>query len=215
MASNPNPLMPADLAEIIATHTALFGGFTMLAEETPDPAGDADNQQPEETPDPAGDDLGDAGKRALAAERRRAKQAEKLATDLQAQLDKIADADKTETQKATDRATKAEQERDALTAQLDALRREQAVYRYADTADPAALLDSRAFLDSIANIDADDDKALQAAIKQAVKDNPRLTRLGQSGGDASAGQRQQTNPNPTAPGVHRMAAAFDAHLGAA
>ena len=195
MASNPNPLMPAD---------------------QPDPTGDAGNQQPDgDDLEAANDDLGDAGKRALAAERRRAKQAEKLATDLQAELDKIADADKTETQKATDRAVKAEQERDALAAQLDALRREQAVYRYADTADPAALLDSRAFLDSIANIDAGDDKALQAAIKQAVKDNPRLTRLGQSGGDASAGQRQQTNPNPTAPGVHRMAAAFDAHLGAA
>ena len=33
MASNPNPLMPADLAEIIATHKALIGGFTMMADE--------------------------------------------------------------------------------------------------------------------------------------------------------------------------------------
>ena len=138
--------------------------------------------------------------------------AKRLAT-VEAELQKITDADKTEAQKAADRATKAEQERDALAAQLDALRREQAVYRYADTADPAALLDSRAFLDSIADIDADDDKAIQAAIKQAVKDNPRLSKLGQSGGDASAGQRQQANPNTTAPGVHRMAAAFDAQLG--
>ena len=217
MASNLYPPMPADLAEIIDTHTALFGGFTMMADETPDPAGDAGDQQPDSDDDPeaAKDDLGDAGKRALAAERRRAKQAEKDRDALQAQLDKIADADKTEAQKATDRAAKAEQDRDALAAQLDALRREQAVYRHADTADPAALLDSRAFLDSIADIDADDDKAIQAAIKQAVKDNPRLTRLGQSGGDASAGQRQQTNPNTTAPGVHRMAAAFDAHMGTA
>ena len=217
MASNPNPLMPAELAEIIATHTALFGGFTMMADETPD-AGDAGDQQTDgdgDDSDAAKDDLGDAGKRALAAERRRAKQAEKDRDALQAQLDKIADADKSEAQKATDRAAKAEEERDALAAQLDALRREQAVYRHADTADPAALLDSRAFLDSIADIDADDDKAIQAAIKQAVKDNPRLSKLGQSGGDASAGQRQQANPNTTAPGVHRMAAAFDAHLGTA
>ena len=130
-------------------------------------------------------------------------------------LAELEDANKTETQRLSDRAVKAEQERDALAAQLDALRREQAVYRYADTADPAALLDSRAFLDSIADIDADDDKAIQAAIKQAVKDNPRLSKLGQSGGDASAGQRQQANPNTTAPGVHRMAAAFDAHMGTA
>lgn len=215
MASNPYPVMPADLAEIIATHQALFGGFTMMADEAPD-AGDAGDQQPDvDDSDAANDDLGDAGKRALAAERRRAKQAEKDRDALQAQLDKIADADKTETQKVTDRAAKAEQERDALAAQLDALRREQSVYRYAGTADPAALLDSRAFLDSIADVDADDDKAIQAAIKQAVKDNPRLSKLGQSGGDASAGQRQQANPNPAAPGVHRMAAAFDARLGTA
>lgn len=149
---------------------------------------------------------------------KRAKENSAAAKDrdaLKAQLDKIADADKTETQKATDRASKAEQERDALAAQLDALRREQAIYRHAGTADPAALLDSRAFLDSIADIDADDDKAIQAAIKQAVKDNPRLSKLGQSGGDASAGQRQQANPDTAAPGVHRMAAAFDARMGTA
>lgn len=141
--------------------------------------------------------------------------AAKANADAAKRLAALEDANKSETEKLTDRATKAEQERDALTAQLDALRREQAIYRHAGTADPAALLDSRAFLDSIADIDADDDKAIQAAIKQAVKDNPRLSRLGQSGGDASAGQRQQANPNTTAPGVHRMAAAFDAQLGTA
>ena len=172
----------------------------------------ADNQTPKQD-DTATDWVAEARKW-----EKRAKDNSAAAKDrdaLQAQLDKITEADKTEAQKAADRAAKAEQDRDALAAQLDALRREQAVYRYADTADPAALLDSRAFLDSIADIDADDDKAIQAAIKQAVKDNPRLSKLGQSGGDASAGQRQQANPNTTAPGVHRMAAAFDAHLGTA
>lgn len=171
----------------------------------------ADNQTPKQ--DDATDWVAEARKWEKRAKENSA--AVKDRDALQAQLNKITDADKTEAQKATDRAAKAEQERDALAAQLDALRREQAVYRHADTADPAALLDSRTFLDSIADIDADDDKAIQAAIKQAVKDNPRLTRLGQSGGDASAGQRQQTNPNTTAPGVHRMAAAFDARLGTA
>lgn len=215
MASNPYPLMPADLAEIIAIHRAIFGGFTMMADEAPD-AGDAGDQQPDaDDSESAQDDLGDAGKRALAAERRRAKQAEQARDALQAQLDKIADADKTETQKAADRAAKAEQERDALNAQLATLRREQAVVRHAGTADPAALLDSRAFLDSIADLDADDDKAIKAAIAQAVKDNPRLARIGQSGGDTAEGQRQRANPNTVAPGVPRMAAAFDAQMGTA
>ena len=189
----------------------------MADEATTTPPADAAQLEQDDNQTPQQNDATDWVAEARKWEKR-AKDNSAAAKDrdaLQAQLDKIADADKTETQKAADRAAKAEQERDALAAQLDALRREQAVYRYADTADPAALLDSRAFLDSIADIDADDDKAIQAAIKQAVKDNPRLSRLGQSGGDASAGQRQQANPNTTAPGVHRMAAAFDAHMGTA
>ena len=214
MATNPNPSMPADLAEVIALHREMFGGYRMMADDAGEQSNDGQNPPAEqEKDDDAGADLGDGGKRALDAERRARKAAEKKAADAQAELDKIAEANKTEAEKAADRATKAEQERDALAAQLDALRREQAVYRYAGTADPAALLDSRAFLDAIADIDADDDKAIKAAIAQAVKDNPRLSRIGQSGGDASAGQRQQTNPNTTAPGVHRMAGAFDALLG--
>ena len=209
MATNQFPI-PAELAEIIATHKALFGGFTMMADVN-------DETPPSEAPaeqEPTADDLGDAGKRALAAERRRAKQAEKLATDLQAQLDKIADADKTETQKAADRATKAEQDRDAALSELAALRLEQSVYRNAGAADPLALLDSRAFLDAIADLDASDDKAMQAAVKDALKTNPRFGRPGKSGGDLHEGQQQRHhNPETAAPGVHRMAAAFDAQLG--
>ena len=189
----------------------------MADEATTETPADAAQPEQADTQTPQQDDATDWVAEARKWEKR-AKDNSAAAKDrdaLQAQLDKITEADKTEAQKAADRAAKAEQDRDALAAQLDALRREQAVYRYADTADPAALLDSRAFLDSIADIDADDDKAIQAAIKQAVKDNPRLSRLGQSGGDASAGQRQQANPNTTAPGVHRMAAAFDAHMGTA
>ena len=208
MATNQFPI-PAELAEIIATHKALFGGFTMMADVN-------DETPPSEAPaeqEPTADDLGDAGKRALAAERRRAKQAEKLATDLQAQLDKIADADKTETQKAADRATKAEQDRDAALSELAALRMEQAVYRLAGTADPAALLDSRAFTAALDGLEPDDDKAITAAIKDAVKANPTLNR-NRSGGDLHEGQQQRHhNPETAAPGVHRMAAAFDAQLG--
>lgn len=208
------PLIPAELAAKFAANKRLYGGWTMMADTADTPPGDPGEQEPADDAADSADDLGDAGKRALAAERRRAKQAEKDRDALQAQLDQIADADKTETQKAADRATKAEADRDAALADAAAARRELAVFRNAGTADPAALLDSRAFLDSIADIEPGDDKAMQAAIKDAVKAQPRLARTGQTGGDLHAGQRQQAAQN-TAPGVHRMAAAFDAQMGTA
>lgn len=55
---------------------------------------------------------------------------------------------------------------------------ELAVYRAADAAggDPSALLDSRAFLDTLANADPNDATAITAAITTAVEANPRLAK---------------------------------------
>ncbi len=53
--------IPAELAEVIATHRALFGGFTMMADEAPAEAPEADvepsddGEQPE-APEAEGDD---------------------------------------------------------------------------------------------------------------------------------------------------------------
>jgi hypothetical protein len=72
----------------------------------PDPAKD------DPKPPVKDDDLGDAGKRALAAERQRAKTAEAENADLKKRLDDLEGKDKSEIQKATDRATAAEQRAD-------------------------------------------------------------------------------------------------------
>lgn len=68
---------------------------------------------------------------------------------------------------------------------------ELAVYRGAGKhgADPDALTDSRAFLNSIKGLDPADEgfgKAVSAAIKKAVEDNPKL-KVGTSAPDSSAG----------------------------
>ena len=59
--------MPTDLAEVVALHREVFGGYRMEAEA-------GEQASPEETPPAAGDDqpdeqLGEAGKKALDAER--------------------------------------------------------------------------------------------------------------------------------------------------
>lgn len=72
---------------------------------------------------------------------------------------------------------------DALTQQLTGAQAaaknaalELAIYKTAATAkaDPAALLDSRAFLDKVAGIDPTDTAALAAAISEATTTNPRF-----------------------------------------
>lgn len=59
-------------------------------------------------------DLGDAGKKALAAERAAKKAAEKQLNELTARLTEYENRDKTEAQKLVERAEQAERERDAL-----------------------------------------------------------------------------------------------------
>lgn len=65
---------------------------------------------------------------------------------------------------------------------------ELAVYRaaVASDADPAALLDSRAFLEKVAALDPTDSPGIATAITEAVAANPRLAR--------SQPQRMQPNP---------------------
>lgn len=65
---------------------------------------------------------------------------------------------------------------------------ELAVYRNAGEADPAALLDSRMFLDKVKDLNPGDTAALSAAIAEAVQANPRLS--------AQGAGRPQMKPNP-------------------
>lgn len=72
--------------------------------------------------EPATGDLGDAGKKALDAERREKRAAEKRAAELEARLKEIEDRDKTESARAIERAEVAEKA--AAVAEARALRLE-------------------------------------------------------------------------------------------
>lgn len=66
-----------------------------------------DDNPPADPPKPD-DQLGDPGKKALAAERDRAKKAEKEAAELRAKVKEFEDRDKSESEKAAERLAKAE-----------------------------------------------------------------------------------------------------------
>ena len=89
----PNPTIPTELAEIIAIHKSLFGGWTMTA-TPPEP----DPNQPDGTkPDEGGKDDGDKplgpnGEKALAAERDARKKSDQKVAALEAQFAKLAEA---------------------------------------------------------------------------------------------------------------------------
>lgn len=85
--------------------------------DTPDPKPDPKKDDPE--PD---DDLGDSGKRALAAERRAKREAEQKAKDLEARLKELEDKDKSEGEKLA--AKLAAAEKDAADAKAAVLRYE-------------------------------------------------------------------------------------------
>jgi hypothetical protein len=89
--------------------TTADGEETATAPETPD----ASRAQPDEG-------LGDAGKKALQEERRKARAAEKQLTELQKRLQEFEDRDKTEAQKLAERAAAAE--KSAADAQTELMR---------------------------------------------------------------------------------------------
>ncbi|MFF7295316.1 hypothetical protein [Streptomyces sp. NPDC008265] len=72
-----------------------------------------------------------------------------------------------------------------------------AVYRTAAAAgaDPDALLDSRAFADSLADVDPADTAAVTAAITAAITANPRLAAGAPQTGGPQAGGREFTAPH--------------------
>ncbi|MFF4600563.1 hypothetical protein [Amycolatopsis sp. NPDC001319] len=89
------------------------------APENPEPQ-PTEDPKPEATTGEPSTDLGDAGKRALAEERKARKAAEKEKSDLAARLKEFEDRDKSELDKATEAWKSAEAERDA--AKAEALR---------------------------------------------------------------------------------------------
>jgi hypothetical protein len=135
---------------------------------------------------------------------------EKKAKANSAELEKFRQAAMTDQEKAVEAArtegrTAAESEARSTAVQL-------AVYRAAATAgaDPDALLDSRTFLTSLAEIDPKDTAAITKAIEAAVKTNPKLSATPAAGASGA--------PMPGGPGGTRerptsLGAAVSGHYG--
>ena len=134
------PAMPADLAEIIDTHRRLFGGFVMETTDPPPadtPPADPPAPPANEPPATGDDELGEAGKKALAAERKAARDALARANAAEAKLQAIEDAGKSELQKATDAAAKAQREAEQTRQELA---RERVARKHGLSDDDTALL---------------------------------------------------------------------------
>lgn len=118
----PDATMPADLAELIALHREMFGGFVMQADE---PAAVPDQGGKEAVPTPTAVDFKpitsqDEFERALGRrlERERSKFADyDSLRDKAAKLDQIEEQNKTEMQRIAERAEAAERERDKVRAE--------------------------------------------------------------------------------------------------
>ena len=123
LTASTAPARPAELQQIIDLHRDMFGGWTMMADEAADSAApqapQAQNGAPQPpTSDARDEQLGDGGKKALDAERRRARDLEKALKAANDKLAVIEDAEKTELQRATDAATKAQQEAESARQEL-------------------------------------------------------------------------------------------------
>lgn len=150
----------------------------MADDITPDPAGDPNGSDPTTTPDP-GAALGDAGKRALDAERARAAAAEKALKATQAELDKIRKASQTDAEKAIEAAK--EEVRAELSKQYQAQIIGSEILRHAsgklaDPGDAPALLgDLTRFAMADGTIDS---KGIASAIDALLKAKPYLSAAG-------------------------------------
>lgn len=199
------PIMPADLANIITLHREMFGGWTMQADtsndDAPGPAETSTDTPPADAPQEDTTDWKAQARKWEARAKENSAAAAKLA--------KLEDANKTELQKAADRATAAEKARDEQATELARLRLEAAIHRHAGNADPAKLLDSRTFTAAVADLDPSDSKAIKDAIAAHTKQHPETLRTVRSSGDIHNGL---TGPNGAAlTGVDRMAAALAAN----
>lgn len=113
---------------------------------------------------PATPDLGDAGKKALDAERAARKDAER-------KLKEFEDRDKTELQKLQDELA----ERDAQLNDLPKQARTQAI-RFASQATAAGFLDPEDALLNLADVDLADSDAVTAALESLAERKPHLVR---------------------------------------
>ena len=146
--------------------------------------------------DPA--ELGEAGRKALAAERKRADDAEKAQKALQAQLDKAADASLTETQRL-------QKQLEELTSQYQASQLEATRNR---------VIAAEQIPSSLAGFVSGDDEAAMVASAQALKTAlAEASKPGTPVPDPSQGAHPPVDAVAhSAPGSARLAAAFEQQL---
>ena len=130
-------------------------------------ADNAENTADTET-QPATGELGDAGKKALDAERREKRAAEKRAADLEARLKEFEDRDKTESTRAIERAEAAEKA--AAAAESRALRLEVAAEKGLTPAQAKRLVG-----ESREELESDADELLETFKPPSVEDDPQET----------------------------------------
>lgn len=172
--------MPAELAEIIATHRALFGGFVMETD-----GGETPPERPDGIEAAEWDALGDPGKRALVRERQRATDAErKLAAALAPKAPELKpDGEQPDMAALIQAAVEAAvaplrqaQEQQAIDAQaravIDAVKTA-AADRLHDASDATSLLDLTALVGADG---APDTAKIAAAINDLVAAKPHLAR---------------------------------------
>lgn len=159
MSTPPNPNPPADPAPTPGS------GPTPVADPPKDPA-------TEPAPATGADDppLGPAGEKALAEWKKRAKEAEKTATDQAARLKTFEDAQKTETERLADQVkdaeTRAEQAtRLAVASKVEAL----ATGKFADPSDAVEALAAGKFVTDAGQVDA---AGITAALDELLARKP-------------------------------------------
>lgn len=162
----------------------------MADENTPDPSQPAGSAPPPDPNDPP--ELGDAGKRALTAERDARQRAERDAKAAKAELDKLRTESQSEQERAIARA-KDEGRAEAVTTANERIVRAEvraaAASKLADPADAVHFLDLSDF--TVEDDGSVDSKAISKAIDQLVKEKPYLANSKASHG-FDAGARQST-----------------------
>lgn len=220
----PGITMPPELAEIIAVHRGLFGGFTMTATEGGEDAqattDDAATQT--ETGDQSGAQAAsepatetaeqtiarltselsaaraEAGKSRVNAKQAAADEARtQLVTELGKALGLVKDDAPTDPAALQQQiaATGAENAALKQAAQFAETRQVALLAAAAQGANPAALLDSNSFLESIKGLAPADTEKINAATKTAIENNPTLkAQAAKSGPEFTGGTGGQAKP---------------------
>lgn len=147
-----------------------------MSESAPEQSSVDTGLEPEPvTPEVGGDlPLGPAGEKALDEWKRRAKDAEKASRDQARRLQAIEDRDKTEVQRASERAESAEKRAAAMAQRtVRAEVRALAAGTFADPSDAAAFLDPVDFVDDDGDVDT---KKVEKALADLLKRKPHLAK---------------------------------------